>query len=442
MRVVWWFVVAQVGVGCWSSRPPAAPEAVEWTGPPPTFADVGPIYEQRCVSCHQDGGIGPFRLDSYDDAQQWAMASAVATQARSMPPFLVAGDGTCGEFQNNQWLTGLEVATIGAWAEAGAPEGDGHTFTRAEPPALQGDTVQLSTPDFEPEIVGGEYAQFDEYRCFAVDVPIDEDRFLTGYEVLPGNEAMVHHVIGMPVDYEAPGWYGDTPNGEIIERLDAADTREGWPCFEGAGDGVSFPMEVVSWAPGQGPVVYPAGVGLRIPAGTKMVFQVHYNLVDPEVRGQRDQTEVALRLESAVEREAYVTLPDLFLGGNANVDALPPGEPSTQVQFSVPFRWLVPGGQDYELIGILPHMHERGRTMHVEIGRGPLAPNTCAALVRNWDFEWQRMYFYEKPIAFRASNTLHVACTYDTTDDTAAVLPGWGTGNEMCLAGLIVTLAR
>ncbi|MEM6926936.1 MAG: hypothetical protein AAF602_08420 [Myxococcota bacterium] len=425
----WMMVIGVVGaVGCGGS-----------SGDAPTFAEVGPIFESRCISCHQEGGIGPFRLDTYADAKPWADASAAATAARSMPPFLVVGDGSCGEFEDSEWLTDEQLATIADWAAAGAPEGDGYTFTEQAPPTLEGDTVTVSTPEFVPEIVGGPSAEFDEYRCFAVDLPIDGDRFLTGYEVFPGNDAIVHHVIGMPVDYAEPGWRGQATNGEIIAGL-SEPGRDGWPCFSGAGPGVSFDGEVISWAPGQGAVEYPDGTGLRVGSDTRLVFQMHYNLVDPAQRGTSDRTEIALRLENDVEQEAFVTLPDLFLAGEANISEIPPGRPNAKVQTALPVDEIIDVPITLQIIGVLPHMHERGKRMSIRFDRQD-GSETCVAEVPNWDFEWQRIYFYEEPIPFTSTDTLMTECVYDTSSDTEPVLPGWGTQNEMCLPGLMITLA-
>jgi len=406
-----------------------------------TFADVAPIYAARCASCHQQDGIAPFRLDNYEDAAVWSSASASATAARTMPPFLVVGDGTCGEFSDSQWLTDEEIATIGAWAEAGAPQGEPTEVTIPALPTLSGETVRVTTPTFTPEIVGGQLAEFDEYRCFAVDLPEGGSRFLTGYDVVPGNDAIVHHVIGMPVDYDAPGWSGDQTNGEIIASLEEPG-RDGWPCFDGAGAGVSFAGEIVTWAPGQGAVELPQGTGLGVAENTRLVMQVHYNLADPATHGQSDQTAIDLRLEDAVTREAFVVLPDLFLSGDADVDSLAPGQPNAEVSFELPFEWFVSVPVNLELIGILPHMHERGRRMSVGFSHADGSPPTCAAEVVAWNFEWQRVYFYDEPIRFSSQDTLDVVCGYDTTTDTEPVLPGWGTQNEMCLPGLFVTLAQ
>jgi hypothetical protein len=35
-----------------------------------------------------------------------------------------------------------------------------------------------------------------------------------------------------------------------------------------------------------------------------------------------------------------------------------------------------------------------------------------------------------------------VTCDYDTASAQAPVLPGWGTGNEMCLTTLFLTVPK
>ncbi len=406
------------------------------------WTDVGPIVEEHCVSCHKDGGVAPFRLDDYDSAAQWAGPSASAVASRSMPPFLVKADGTCGEFKDANWLTDAEIQTLQVWAQEGATKGDDYAVTLSERATLTGPTFDTSTPEFVPEIVGGDYAAFDEYRCFAVELGSDVDQYVTGYEVLPGNEAVVHHVIGYPVDMDAESRVEGRTNAEQIEILSAPQPdREGWPCFNGAGDEVTYSSEVVSWAPGQGAVLYPEGVGIKVEANRMIVYQVHYNLVDPATHGQSDQTTVRLQLADEVERPGFMTLPDLFLGGQASTDEIPAGQSEASVTFELPIAWVTGGlPLDFEVLGVLPHMHERGRKMFMSIDHADGA-NTCVAEVPAWDFNWQRLYLYDRPIGFTSDDTLIVECIYDTSDDTEPTTAGWGTRNEMCLPGVLAAVA-
>jgi hypothetical protein len=412
--------------------PPPKPEVSYWQ-------DVAPIVFERCVQCHQEGGIAPFRLDRYEDAKIYAAAAALAVKERTMPPYLVTADGSCGSFDEPPVLTDAEIATIERWAEIGAPEGD-EVQIEVPPIARLEEGEIFSTPTFLPEIQGGAIAEFDEYRCFYLDEPFDRERFVTGYEVIPGNEPMIHHVIVFNVDPNAPGQGGT--NGELMEALDAeSPDRDGWPCFGFAGEGVQIDSSPVNWAPGQGAVEYPAGTGLRMRAGTRMIVQVHYNLFDPALRGQSDRTEVKIRFADQVDRAGINLLPDgflatLFFGNPAQLE---PGKERVPYTWKSTLREFGVRGA-YEIYGVVPHMHQRGRSLELRVG--PEDTATCAARVDRWDFHWQRVYFYDDPIALDDTTPFSVTCEFDTSDRTEPVLPGWGTHNEMCLAVLYLVEAQ
>src|SRR5512138_1758061 len=85
--------------------------------------DVAPILRENCATCHQRGGIAPFVLTDYASARAHASEIATETRARAMPPMPVNNDGSCNTYSNARWLTSEEIATLGAWAQAGAPEG-------------------------------------------------------------------------------------------------------------------------------------------------------------------------------------------------------------------------------------------------------------------------------------------------------------------------------
>jgi hypothetical protein len=63
------------------------------------------------------------------------------------------------------------------------------------------------------------------------------------------------------------------------------------------------------------------------------------------------------------------------------------------------------------------------------------------AEVKQWNFHWQKFYFFASPRPFFTTKSqLAVTCEYDTSKDRAPVLPGWGTGNEMCAAIMLIAL--
>ncbi|MFO0635128.1 MAG: hypothetical protein U0168_19965 [Nannocystaceae bacterium] len=90
---------------------------------PDYWRDAAPILFEHCGQCHTEGGIAPFRVDDYGEAAAWAEASAMAVTERTMPPWLVTDDGSCGEFRDSRALPQADIDTLVAWAAAGAPEG-------------------------------------------------------------------------------------------------------------------------------------------------------------------------------------------------------------------------------------------------------------------------------------------------------------------------------
>lgn len=405
------------------------------------WQDVAPIYYARCVTCHQAGGIAPFRLDDYAAAEPWAAASASAVAARTMPPWLVTDDGSCGSFEGSRALSAEEIDAIEGWAAAGAPEGEPRTDLALPQIEVLADAITYETPSFVPEAEGGDLAAFDEYRCFRVETGLTADRFLTGYSVEPGVAAMIHHVLVVIVDPETPG-AGGVKNKDLITALDAeSPDRDGWPCFGAAGEGVQPRGIPVSWAPGQGISELPAGTGYRMTKDDWMIVQVHYNLTDDALAGVEDKTAVHVRYADSVEREGHFFLPDDLLNSLATGDPvqLAPGEASVEYSFDFKLADFLPhhGAQTGELLGIFPHMHQYGRKLKVELVEGAAAPR-CAADVQRWDFDWQLYYFYQQPLPLTVDSKLRITCNYDTRSAVDPVLPGWGTNNEMCLAGVFI----
>ena len=125
----------------------------------------------------------------------------------------------------------------------------------------------------------------DDYRCFLLDPGLDEDAFITGIDVLPGNEDVVHHVILFRVPPESIG---------VAVAKDAQDEGEGWSCFGGTGldSGASLDSApwLGAWAPGGGEGVMAKDVGIPLEAGSQVIMQVHYNLLagqEPDVSAAR-----------------------------------------------------------------------------------------------------------------------------------------------------------
>lgn len=414
----------------------------------PTFyRDILPVIAAQCQNCHAPGGIGVFDLADYETAKVLAPSLVAMTQSRTMPPFVADNTGDCNTFADARWLTDEEIELFARWDEYGAPEGDA-SLPRPEPPSpavLEGDEIlTLTTPEaYAP--VADDAGGADDYQCFLVDPGVvDAPRYLVGYDVLPGNPAMSHHLIGFLVDPEAMTPLGST-NGSLMDSLDAASPDQpGWDCFGAAGNGVLVQGTPVTWAPGAGAFNFPEGTGIRIDPGYKLVVQMHYNLAAGE---GADQTDLQLSMVDEVEREAVNALDDRFLRTlfNGTAIEIPPGEESWVWKWSAPIReWdsRIAGWERVEILGMLPHMHGLGRRMQVTIKNAMDDSEQCGIYVDRWDFDWQQAFMYETPIIVSPSDQLEIVCDWDSSSKDTPTTPGLGTSNEMCLLGVYVTEAQ
>jgi mono/diheme cytochrome c family protein len=401
--------------------------------------DMAPLFAKHCNGCHREDGIAPFRLDDYASAKSHAALIQSATESRSMPPWDATADGSCQTFAHSLALSDEQIELVGRWVEGGATEGTERTIEQPELPSLA-DGIVYQTPKFLPAAIGGEHAEHDEYRCFLLDSGIEQPSFITAYEVQPGAPELVHHSILMIVDPSAPAADGSGTNLERMQALDAeSPDRDGWPCFSGAGEGVEPSSSPVVWAPGQGVVEYPGNSGVPLAPTDKVVIQIHYNLAESD--SAEDQTTIQLRTADEVENLALFPLVDPFLDsiGDAEPYELAPAKASVKFSWQRTIEQMgLADLPELTLRGVMPHMHELGRKYRMSLVDGD--EQACGVDVQDWDFHWQRMYFYEQPIPLGNRTSIEVTCDFDTSARSQPVLPGWGTQNEMCLATLFVTV--
>lgn len=88
---------------------------------PTYYTDVQPIIKTHCSSCHIEGGIAPFQLQSGADAVKWAARIAVVTKSGYMPPWPAGPESPA--FLNDRRLGVATKQILSDWAAAGAPLG-------------------------------------------------------------------------------------------------------------------------------------------------------------------------------------------------------------------------------------------------------------------------------------------------------------------------------
>lgn len=386
----------------------------------PTFSrEVVRIFQRHCQECHRPGDIAPFPLLRWEDAHRVRGKILRAVETGAMPPWKpVAG---FGDLADPRRLSAEEVDTVARWVRAGAPPGDPADLP---PPRAFPEGWVLGAPDTVVEAPAYTLTAGagDVYRCFVVPTDFDEDRWVTAFEVRPGNRAVVHHVLTF-LDTEGHA-----------ERLDAAEPGAGYTCFGGPG----FPSRggLGGWAPGSRPQALPEGVGMLLPRGARVVVQVHYH--HRGAGAADDRTRVGLHFARGRIDKRLRVIPVLDRSF-----VLPAGAERHEVRatFTLPPSWRL------HAIGVAPHMHLLGREITVT---ATLPDGTLRPLIRidDWDFHWQGTYALREPVPLPGGTRLEVVGVFDNSarnprnPNRPPRDVGWGEGtaDEMLIAFVRVTV--
>jgi hypothetical protein len=380
---------------------------------PPTFSkDVAPILYKSCVECHRPGAIAPMALISYDDARPWARAVKQKVVAREMPPW--GADPHVGKFANDPSLTDSEIATITAWVDGGAPEGN-----RSELPKVPTFTEgwAMGKPDLIFEMVEPFQIPADgtvPYTYVTIPTHLDHDIWISGLEYKTADRRVLHHIIGDLVE----GSGGPTPKPSPTRDRSRKE-------IGGLG----------GYVPGRLDTMFDEGVAKKIPAGADIVLQMHYTTIGQAVT---DQLQIGVKLAKEPPTKLRAA------GGGQMPNAtftIPPGDPNYEITAKQTIQ------KDTYLASLYPHMHVRGKDATYKVIY-PDGKEEVLLRVPKYDFNWQLTYKLAEPKFLPAGSTLMIVAHYDNSsanrynpDPTAAVKWGEQTWEEM-LIGYFGTIEK
>ncbi len=338
----------------------------------------------------------------------------------------------------------------------------------ARPKPLRAGETRLALRIPRPYTPRAPHGGTDDYRCFLLDPHLVHDTFITGMFVRPDNRRIVHHVIL----YRA-----DPTQVAAARQLDARAPGEGWTCFGDSGLPGGSALDnapwLGAWAPGAQESVYPPGFGVPLAAGSRIVMQVHYNLLGGP---GPDQSSTLLRLAPA---GAHLTpLETMLLPAPVELGCRPRYADGPLCDRTASIADVVkrfgPVGQTDNWLHVLcggklrpsevtsctrtitepttiravaGHMHLLGRSIKIEVDPGtPRARTVLDIPVWNFDNQGAKPI---KPVSLQPGETVKVTCKHvQWLRDKLPAFAGqpdryvvWGEGStdEMCLGILTVT---
>ena len=419
-----------VFVACSDPEDPASKPSVQFP------SNIAAVFSENCVSCHTNDNVGTFSLVPSENGYANAVANAEAIKetvsAETMPPFLAKSSAQCGSTFHNEFpMSPINIFAVTDWVNQGTPAGpaDAPSLQLPTLPRLdrgQGNIVTLEMKEeYKPS--GSFETDIERGRCFVIDgLPsvegVDASKVLTGFEVTPGNPGLVHHVQlyvtnSLDANAAAQGW-ADQP-------------AVGYDCYGDIKLGEANASLIANWTPGTGASYYPDNTGILIPNDRLFIMKVHYLNKKGAAPGS-DKTKIDLQLA------------DVGTVTEANILAITKTDKSINpINFSAGIAREVTYTTNHKfnrinsvtLHAILPHMHDLGASIQVKHG------GNCLIDIPNWNFEWQRFFFFDKqtpPITISQDDDISIDCTYNIPASTTAVVDGYDEGQEHCLAYLYV----
>ena len=349
--------------------------------------DIEPILQDRCQGCHRPGEVGPMPLMTYEQARPWAKAIKSAVVQRKMPPWPI--NPHYGRFSNDRSLSQEQIDLLAAWADNGAREG---SLADAPKPRTWVNGWNIPTPDAViemPQAFDMPAAGRVEYQYIVIPTGFTEDKWVQMAEVRPSDRTITHHA---QIFIREPGskWL--------------ADQKPGVPLALANSSGMGSEILTI-YVPGMVPDVWKPGQAKLIPAGSDLVFQMHYTATG---KPGSDRTRLGLVFAKEPPKERVITM----LGLNVGI-SIPPGDPNYKAETIIPIN------QDMTMLTLFPHLHLRGKAFQYELIQ-PNGETETLLKVDNWSLNWQLSYKLAEPIALKPGMKVKVTGWWDNSPNNPA----------------------
>ncbi|MFC4310839.1 redoxin domain-containing protein [Steroidobacter flavus] len=327
---------------------------------------IAPMLIDNCVTCHRQGGIGPWQMTSYDMIKGFSPMIREVVRTERMPPW--HADPHYNVFSNDRSLSKDEIKKLVHWIEAGSPRGGGSDPLKDL--KKQWPEWALGEPDLIVEIPAFDVPATGviPYQMPSADNPLGHDVWVRAVDFQPGDRTVLHHIIA-------------------TMGSNAESVRDGG--------------SLGGYVPGAGPMLLPAETGVLIKKDAKFFFQMHYTVSG---KPARDVSRMGLYFRKDAPqyqmRSAVLLNPRLKIPANTKEHT-----ESASKTFD----------HDVIVYNLLPHSHFRGKASDF-IATYPDGRTETLLSVPNYDFNWQTTYELKTPKLLPAGTKV----THHTTWDNSA----------------------
>ncbi len=330
--------------------------------------DVAPILIDNCTVCHRKGGVGPWAMTDYNMVKGFSLMMREVIRTKRMPPW--HADPLIGKYSNDRSLTVEETKTLVHWIEAGSPRGEG-----ADPlkqikvsSSVWANEHELGPPDFVVDIPSTDIPATGvvDYKYQYVKNNLGKDVWVKATEFLPGDRAVLHHVITSFGPTETRG-----PRKGKLKFKDRKGLR--------------------GYAPGINSNPFPDSSGIFLPANVTFEFQMHYT---PIGKATVDSTKMGIWV--ADDKPKHEIRSMILLNPRIRI-------PAGAKEHKESASRVV--SEDSLLYSVLPHAHYRGKRM-VVAAYYPDGQTEILLSVPHYDFNWQTSYDLQEPKFIPAGTTL------------------------------------
>ena len=340
--------------------------------------EIGPIIAENCATCHREGGIAPFALDSHTMVMGWSQMIREVLMTKRMPPGQI--DSHIGDFVNDMVLADEEAQKIVHWIEAGSPkDGSIDPLTELVWPETE---WAFGEPDYIVEIPEQSIPATGvlDYYNVMVELDLEEDRWVRASQYIPGDHTVLHHTLHSLI---APG---QTRGGSLL-------------------GGEPDRPNIAPYIPGQAPRMEPPNTGGLLKAGTRIAMQMHYTTTGKE---SVDASRIGLWFYP----KGFV--PEERMSGQCACHFtptwvnIPPLDPDYEMTQSFTIE------KDAKLFAFTPHMHFRGKRMRF-YAEYPDGTSEELINIANYNYNWQLAYTYTEPKSVPAGTIITATGAFDNS---------------------------